>query len=391
VSGALAARAAAPAAARRLRIEMVLPSLAAAGMETLVARLAEGLAARGHEVGVTCTIEEGPLAGPLRARGHRVSLVPAPGVRTNIWPRALAAHLRRLAPDVVHRHDTTVLKGARAARMARVPAVVGTLHGIEPPEPWVNHAFRAAGVRLLDRLVVVSASLDAFVRERYGVAPARLALVNNGVDVERFSPERIGGAPPFTRAPDTLVVGTVARLEPVKNQALLLDAFALARQERPHARLVLVGGGSLRDALEARCRALGIEQAVTFAGLCADTAPVYRALDVFVLASDLEGTSISVLEAMASGTCVVATAVGGTPALLGDGAYGVLVPPRDPPALAAALVALLGDAERRSTLAARARARVVAEYSTSAMVGGYERLFYDVATATLSEDALCAG
>lgn len=369
-----------------LAVEMVLPTLAAAGMETLVVQLAEGLARRGHTVGVTCIIAEGPLAAPLRDAGHRVSLVPAPGLRTNLWPGALAAHLRRLRPDVVHLHDSTWLKGARGARMAGVPRVVGTLHGLETPEPLVNAVFRHLAVRLLDAVVPVSETLAERLRRQYRVPAPRIVSINNGVDTARFHP-----ADRATRDASAPVIGTVARLEPIKNQALLLDAFARVREALPAARLVLVGDGSLRAELETRARTLGVAGAVTFAGLHADTAPVYRGFDAFVLCSNLEGTSISVLEAMASGTPVVATAVGGTPALLDGGGVGVLVPPRDPAALATALVALLGDGARGAALAAAARARVESAFSTEAMVDGYEALYYGARSAGRpTREVLCA-
>ena len=141
-------------------------------------------------------------------------------------------------------------------------------------------------------------------------------------------------------SPATFVIGSVARLVPVKNHAMLVEATAIAAGKGLDCALVLIGEGPLREALQQQAETLGIGQRVHFWGLDADVARLYPELDVFVLSSNLEGTSISLLEAMASATCPVATAVGGNMALIEDGVSGVLVPAREPGPLAAALVAI---------------------------------------------------
>jgi glycosyltransferase involved in cell wall biosynthesis len=134
----------------------------------------------------------------------------------------------------------------------------------------------------------------------------------------------------------------------------------------------------LRTQLESQVQRLGLADRVIFAGMVADPAPIYRDLDLFVLPSLAEGTSISILEALASGTPVVATAVGGTPALLANGACGDLVPPCDVEAMATALRRVLSDAQYRARLAAAARARALAEYDEAAMVRAYEGLYHRI-------------
>jgi glycosyltransferase involved in cell wall biosynthesis len=365
----------------QLRIEMVLPSLVVAGMETMTRDLVLGLSALGHGVGVTCLEDEGALAEGLRENGVAVSLVPCPGIGANFRPdAALGAHFATLGCEVVHTHNGVWAKATLAAQAAGIPAVINTLHGFAHGEPWFHEPFRWWGARHTDKIVAVSASLRDHLIEKTHVPASRVTVLPNGIDTDRFAPGRRSGAlrERFAIHPDAPLVGCIARLDPVKEHALLLAAFSRILLSHPDARLVLVGDGPLRGALEAQVAATGLSHAVLFAGNCPDPVPIYRDLDAFALASRSEGTSISILEALASGLPVIATAVGGTPDLLCGGECGLLVPSGDAEALANAIIRVLDEPALKAHLAEAGRARAVSAFSQTAMVEAYETLYWSV-------------
>lgn len=361
----------------RLRIEMVLPTLEAAGMEVMAARLARALKAQGHDVGFTCLEGAGALADGLSRDGCRVAVIRAPGFRSNVRASDLEAWFRDIAPDVVHVHSGVWLKAAHAARRAGAPRVVHTLHGLLDREPWFGPALMRWAARYTDRVAAVSDPLREYLVRDVGLGPAKVCIIRNGVNTDRLRPQPRTGAirRPLNIGDDAPVIGSVARLAPVKNHVLLLEAFSRVRDRVRNAHLVMVGEGPLRKALEQRTAALGLTSSAHFFGEAMDVTAIYPDFDQFVLASKAEGTSMSVLEAMASGVPTVATAVGGTPELLDHGRCGTLVPSDDVGSLAEALVSSLLNPERRCAQATAAREWAVDRYSEHAMVRAYERLY----------------
>jgi glycosyltransferase involved in cell wall biosynthesis len=367
----------APVSESPLRIEMVLPSLSVAGMETMTRDLARGLALRSHRVGVTCLQEEGALADELRAHGVAVTLVPCPGVSTNFRPfPPLRDHFTAIGCDVAHTHNGVWAKAAVAARAAGVPASVNTLHGFAHEEACYDDPLRWWASRHTDTVVAVSEPLRAHLVRKLRLCPSRVLVLANGIDTNRFAPgpRSVEVRRRFGIPEGVPLIGTVARLDPVKNQSLLIAAFRLVLTKRPNAHLVFVGDGPMRAELETGASSAGISHSVHFAGICPDVAPVYRDLDVFALPSLSEGTSISILEALASGTPVVAAAVGGNVDLLA-GKCGVLVPSGDEQALAIAILRVLDDPAFSASLANRGRARAVSTHSLEQMVDFYEDLY----------------
>jgi glycosyltransferase involved in cell wall biosynthesis len=365
-----------------LRIEMILPALPQGGMEMVVARLAGQLVDRGHEVTVTCLEEGGPLADEFLAKGIRVNVIPTLGLRTNLRAPALERYLRARAPDVVHSHSGVWMKAAHAARRAGVCRVVHTVHGLLDDEPWHGRMLKRLAARYTDVAVAVSAPLRSYLEVTCGIRAAQLRVIANGVDSGRFKPVSRGGdderrmrrrlAGEWAASP---LVGHVARLVPIKNQRLLIDAFRLVLDRAPDAKLLIVGDGPLKPTLEAHAEDIGILSSVRFTGAQSRVHEWLPGLDLFVLSSDAEGTSMSVLEALASGVCVVATAVGGTPDLLAHGNAGILVPARNARALADGMLTALMEPTRRAALASAGRRMVEASFDEHDVVSQYELLY----------------
>jgi glycosyltransferase involved in cell wall biosynthesis len=366
-----------PAVARGLRIEMAAPGLPVAGMEMVIYRLVRQLADRGHDVGVTCIEEVGALGERLRNEGFRVSLVPSPGLRTIVLTGVLRNWFRSLRPDVLHVHSGGWLKVARAGRQAGVPRIIHTVHGLLDREPPYGPAMKRWAARSTDWVVPVSQPLADYLTGRVGLPHPQVRLIRNGVDAETFLPGPRTGVlrGPLGLGNERFLIGCTARLSPVKNHALLLEAFARLHAEHPGAFLVLIGEGALRSEIESRVDALGVRSAVALVGESNRVAESLRDLDLFVLPSRAEGTSMSILEALGSGVCVVATDVGGNGALLAGGAGGMLVPTDDVAALTSAMDRAVRDAGLRVGLAAAGRAHIVAKFSEETTVRRYEALY----------------
>jgi glycosyltransferase involved in cell wall biosynthesis len=179
----------------------------------------------------------------------------------------------------------------------------------------------------------------------------------------------------FGLTPDIGLVGAVGRMVPIKNLHLFLDAAAIAHQHNPNLRFLLVGDGELRADLETYVQQLHLEKAVIFTGWRRDLAQVYADLDAVVISSDNEGTPASLIEAMAAGCPVISTRVGGVPDLIRDGDTGRLVPPRDPAALANAILNRFAEATRTAEMAQQAQTLTVKKYNSARLVTDMDGLY----------------
>jgi glycosyltransferase involved in cell wall biosynthesis len=228
-------------------------------------------------------------------------------------------------------------------------------------------AFSRWKYRACDRVIVVSRAIGRVV-EAGGVPTRRLRLVYEGVPDQTPQPGGQEALASLGIPPGAPVVGNVAALTDHKDHATLIEAMALLRSRVGDARLLIAGEGELRPALEALVRERGLADRVVFAGFRRDLDRLRPAFSVFCLSSHLEGLGTSLLDAMAFGLPVVATAAGGIPEAVEDGVTGRVVPPRDPAALAEALAEVLADDARRRALGAAGRRRFLDRFTADRMV-----------------------
>ena len=350
------------------------------GLETLLVDCINHMPPERYRHAIVCLTGYTAFADKITRPGVELyALDKQPGLGLGIHVK-LFKLLRRLRPAVLHTYNFACAEYAAPAWLAGVPVRVHAEHGRDASDPQglnPKHNFlRRALVPFIDRYVPVSHDLHRWLTDVVRIPAAKSELIMNGVDTVRFAPNLPAAATPWA-GEDVFVIGTVGRLQDVKDQASLIEAFALlrARGADTRARLAIVGDGPLREKLAQKARALGVLDLVWFPGARNDIPELMRAFDVFALSSIAEGTPVTLLEAMACGLPVVATKVGGIPEVVQDGVNGALVPASNPQALAAALETYLQDAARLAAHGTAARANIERHYSVAAMVGAYTALY----------------
>jgi sugar transferase (PEP-CTERM/EpsH1 system associated) len=353
-------------AGRRLRVAHVTFGLDVGGLEKLLVEFARHADRRRFDLHFISLGHRGPVADDIEAAGWPVTALGVPaGLHPGLALRLMRA-FRRERTDVVHTHDDRPhLYGTLAGRLAGVRRVIHTRHGRSPGLSRRQDALVRLAAAWVDRFVCVSRDGARLALCR-GVPARKVCTVTNGIDMARFSCHgpRPGG-------PAVIV----ARLSPEKDHATLLRACAVAVREEPSFRLQVAGNGPLREDLLGLAGELGLTESVRFLGAVRDVPGLLAGAGLFVLSSLSEGMSLTLLEAMASGLPVVATRVGGNPEVVADGLTGLLVPPADPPALAAALVRLWRDPAAGHRMGREGRARAERHFDVRAMVASYERMY----------------
>ena len=381
--------------AKPVRILRIFSRLNVGGPAVHVILLASELDRLGYATTIALGTEA-PWEGNMRELADRkkVSCVQVPGLGREIRPWSDAQALwslyrmmRALRPDIVHTHTAKAgMLGRSAARLAGIRQVVHTYHGhvLRGYFGAARTAFFRAVEKRLARTTRVLIAVSAAVKDdlvTLGIAPAeRIRVIPLGLELEPLA----GALPRGSLrgeagvAGDAPLIGIVGRLTAIKDVPTFLSAAAEIRAGIGEARFAVVGDGELRGALEAEAARRGLAGVVHFHGWRYDMAPVYGDLDVVVNTSLNEGTPVALIEAMAAGRPVVATRVGGTPDLLGDGARGVLVAAGDAAAIASAVrAALRGDGAVQARIAA-ARAYVLAEHGVGRLVRDMDGLYREM-------------
>lgn len=278
----------------------------------------------------------------------------------------------------LHRTLPVGLGGCLVAR--RKPALVSTIHGLAGRQRWIRRAQNRILHGRVDRVVAISFAVAADLRKNNPWLPEeKIVTIQNGLDFSSFKQEEDQVAlrrELFPEIDASFWFGTVGRLSPVKNQGTLVEAFASVIKVIPDAVLLLAGRGELEATLKEQCRALGVAKNVHFLGYRADIPKVLRCLDCFVFPSLREGLPLSLLEAMASQTPVIATAVGGVPEVFPEQPIGRLVDGVEAGPLVEAMLAIAAlPASERHQYGQNGRAHALGQFNSRRMISDYERFF----------------
>jgi len=366
-----------------LRVLQMIDKPSLGGGQTAVFLLASNLGRSEFDVSV-CSGGGGPLVDALNKIGvrHHEASFGKKHWRKNI--RDIRRILKMEQIDILHTHGGIAgFFGRWAARRAKTPVLVHTLHGIHYLH-YRNPILKRTYIhlekdfsRFTDKLVLVSEGDRALAR-RYRLAPeAKLAVVKNGLDLRGFPGPQDPSRPAreFGIKGPGPVIGTVARLHRQKGVIYLIRAAARIKQAFPGAKVVCAGGGPLRPMMARTVKTLGLEDTVVLLGDVENAASLISLFDVFVLPSLWEGLPFVLIEAAALGQAIVATNVDGNKEIISDGETGLLVPAKDPEALAAAILRLLQDKALASRLRAAAQGTIPPRYTLSSMIRETERLY----------------
>jgi L-malate glycosyltransferase len=362
-----------------LRVLLVIDELDIGGTEQQITELVRALP-RTRFAPVVCCFRAGRKAAEIASLGVRVVHLPKRRTVDPAHLRALVALMRAERPDLVQ----TFLVGANlwgrlAALAARVPVVIASERNVDV---WEEPAKLAAGrllARATDRIVANAEAVREYLVAR-GADSRRVVVIRNGVNLGRFATPLDTGAVRASLGlePADRVAAVVARLEPQKGHAVVLEAASLLGERFPRLRYLFVGGGSAEPALRAEVLRRGLGDHVRFTGFRTDSADLVRAADCSILVSTKEGLSNTLLESLAAGRPAIASQVGGNAEVVTP-ETGILVPPRDPRALAAALARLMDDDEMRARLGTAGRERVRREFSVAQMVDQTVALYEELA------------
>lgn len=371
---------------RPLRVLHLVETLEIGGTENQAVQTALRQAAAGYDVTVGCLRQEGPLLQALQEAGVPVrefrktqQLLSIKGVLELF---RLTCFLRRCRFDVLHCHDLmSNLLGVPAARLAGTRRIISSRRYLDLE--WWSGWWRIRAVSLVYKLshyvVVNSAAIRDLLAHRDGIRTEKIALLPNGIDIERFSTVKHRD-PELSSLSGTSKIVVVANMySPVKGHATLIKAAEQVHRDFPNVLFVLIGDGKERPKLEQKVRDAKLGRTIMFLGSRKDVPELLACCDISVLPSDSEGFPNALLEAMAAHLPVIATCVGGVSEVVDNEVTGLLVPPGDPAALSAAMLRLLKNQELRNGLAEAGHKRIAQRFSFERLISSLEALYTESA------------
>ncbi|MCA9500498.1 MAG: TIGR03088 family PEP-CTERM/XrtA system glycosyltransferase [Nitrospira sp.] len=364
----------------------VIYRLAMGGLENGLVNLINHMPSGRYRHVVVCLTDFTDFRERICSSGGAVlALHKQPGMDWSVYGK-LWAIIRDMKPTIMHTRNLPTLEMAAVAALARVPYRIHGEHGRDLHDAYGASKKFLIFRKILDiavhHYVAVSRDLEQWLQNMVTIAPRKVSQIYNGVDTEIFYSNTQKGRevlPDGFASGDQVVIGTVGRLEHVKDQATLIRGLASLVKMDPaivdKVRVVIVGDGSLKTELELLVRDSHLTDMVWMAGARTDIPRLLQSMDIFMLPSEAEGISNTILEAMATGLPVIATRVGGNAELVLEGETGLLVPPKDPQALGLALSAYLQDRGLMRSHGVAGRKRVEKEFSMRAMVERYLQVY----------------
>ena len=385
---------------RRIRVMQIILNLRRAGAQEVVRTLTEYLASDNCEP-IVCTFEDGPVRGDLERFGIRVEVLGPRryGILALPWFIADMIHIRRTLVDLVRKYQVDVIQThllnmldflvLTLRRDTGLPIVLWTVHNVNflpTGNNWLPKAKRLfyrllyrSTARKVSGFIAISDEVRESAIRQIGPIQDKIITIPNGVDVRRYNVSAFDKEM-FSRqlgiTSGVRLIVTVGRLTEQKGHCYLITAAATVVSRYPDAHFLFVGDGELKGALQAQVDDLDVSEHVHFLGVRSDVPDILAVADLFVLASLWEGLSIALLEAMASGKPIVATAVSGTTQVMTHGETGLIIPPGDARALADAISQLLSDPLLGQTMAQAARKHVEIYFSAQKQADEYLALYH---------------
>ncbi|MBI5604001.1 MAG: glycosyltransferase [Deltaproteobacteria bacterium] len=352
----------------KIKILYVFAALPVGGAEQVLVTELQGLDKDLFSPMVCVISEKGPVGEQIEQMG--IPVIPLHRMKNNRFDFGIIREIKEIILQkkisIVHTHLYDGGKYGRiAARMARVPGIVHTVHNIYIKRRTKHHLINRALACITDQIIAVSEAVKASVVRYDRINPEKIEVIHNGIDPSRLDQplEREEWRSKLGIKPGEFVIGVVARLEEQKGHQYLLEALSLRPDLLPSLKVLIIGDGKLRSVLEEESKRRGLSTQVLFLGTRKPIIPILLALDLFLLPSLWEGFSMAILEAMAAGVPVIATRVGGAGEVITSGRDGFLIPPADAPSLAAAIEDALRHREKYQAMAQLGRDKVRQSFS----------------------------
>ena len=361
---------------KKIKLLHVVLEMDVGGLQRFVYEMSLLMHGEKYDIEVLCLNRLGSFADALIKKGIPVTLLQKNQTRTDFsYPWKLKKFLKEKHFDIIQMHSGTFLYGSVAAKLAKTKAVVYTDHGRALEETRMCIMEEQFASRFVDKIIAVSNELKEHLINVVGLPQEKTGTIINGINVENFSvrekPEYL--LQEFNFKQEDKIIGTTGRLDDVKDHKTLIKSFQKVLEKTPNVYLMIVGEGHLKEELDVLVENKKLKDKIIFTGNRKDIPELLNLFDVFVLSSLSEGTSLSLLEAMASGLPAVVTNVGGNTALIKHEVNGLVVEPKNIEQISDSIIEILSDSDKYEKFRKNTLLHVHQNYSISSMIEKYEK------------------